>query len=194
MIPIDRPGDFNQAMMELGATVCIPNGAPHCEGCPLAAVCKAYANNCMEEYPKKAAKKARSVEKKTILILQDSEKVVLHKRENKGLLAGMYEFPWMEGYAGSRAVDNYLTGNGIMPLRIQKIKDAKHIFSHKEWHMIGYAVRVDELEPKQVGEESKDWIYIEPSETEDKYPIPSAFSAFVPYLNIRQGKERFEEE
>jgi adenine-specific DNA glycosylase len=98
----------------------------------------------------------------------------------------MYEFPWMEGHAGSRAVEKYLKENGIMPLRIQKIKDAKHIFSHKEWHMIGYQVRVDELTGMQP---MKEWLFVSPAQTEKEYPIPSAFSAYTEYLNIRQGKQ-----
>jgi len=57
--------------------------------------------------------------------------------------------------------------------------------------MIGYAVRVDELEPKTVTENTKDWIFIEPARTEKEYPIPSAFAAYVPYLNIKLGKDHF---
>ena len=71
IMPKDRPGDFNQAMMELGAMVCLPNGEPHCEECPLKENCQAYIRHCVMEYPKKAAKKARVIEERTILIIQD---------------------------------------------------------------------------------------------------------------------------
>jgi len=190
----ERPGDFNQAMMELGAMVCVPNGAPHCSECPLADICQANANHCQEQFPKKAGKKARTIEEKTILIIQDADRAALRKRPGKGLLAGMYEFPTMEGYRTAEEVVAYLTENGLKPLRIQSLEDSRHIFSHKEWHMKGYQVRVDELEPHVPGEETKDWLFIEPMETQEKYPMPSAFAAYVPYLNIKLGKDNFEQE
>ncbi len=190
VMPQDRPGDFNQAMMELGATVCLPNGEPHCQKCPLQANCQAYKNHCVMEYPKKAEKKARTIEQKTILIVQDADKAAVRKRPGKGLLAGMYEFPSLEGYCDTEEVLQYLKKRGLQPLHIQALPDSKHIFSHKEWHMKGYAVRVDELAPKSPMEEP--WLFIEPSETREQYPIPSAFAAYVPYLNIKLGKDNFE--
>ena len=186
----ERPGDFNQAMMELGATICLPNGEPHCSKCPLQENCLAYRKNCVMEYPKKADKKARTIEQKTILIVQDADKAALRKRPGKGLLAGMYEFPSLEGYCDPEEVLQYLKERGLQPLHIQKLPDSKHIFSHKEWHMKGYAVRVDELAPKTSAKEQ--WLFIEPAETREQYPIPSAFAAYVPYLNIKLGKDNFE--
>ena len=79
VIPTDRPGDFNQAMMEIGACVCIPNGAPHCEECPLQQICLAYADGTQLQYPNKAKAKERTVEEKTILIIRDAELAALHK-------------------------------------------------------------------------------------------------------------------
>ena len=188
-----RPGDFNQAMMEIGAMVCIPNGAPHCEICPLQKICLAHEMGQEEAFPKKAVKKPRTIEEKTILIIQDGEKAAIRKRPGKGLLAGMYEFPTMEGLRTAEEVVTYLSENGLESLRIQPLTDSKHIFTHKEWHMKGYQVRVDELSPRSISEETKDWLFIEPFETQEKYPVPSAFSAYVPYLNIKLGKENFEE-
>ena len=97
IMPKGRCGAFNQALMELGAMVCIPNGEPKCSECPWNDFCRAYQNRCMTEYPKKSPKKARTIEYKTILVLQDAQKAALQKRPDKGLLAGMYEFPWIEG-------------------------------------------------------------------------------------------------
>lgn len=190
IIPKDRPGDFNQAMMELGAVVCLPNGVPKCAECPLQENCKAHQNYCESEYPKKAEKKGRRIEKKTILIIQDADRTVLRKRAEKGLLAGMYEFPNMEGHCVAEEVLQYLREGGLEPLHIKALEDSKHIFTHKEWHMKGYAVRVDELASK--AKVAKDWLFIEPSQTKEQYPIPSAFAAYVPYLKIRQGKDNFE--
>lgn len=194
IMPKDRPGDFNQAMMELGACVCIPNGSPLCDVCPLSGVCLAHRNKAEQEYPKKAGKKPRIIEEKTILVLRDANRTVIRKRPGKGLLAGMYEFPSMEGFHNAEEVSAYLAGNGIHALRIQPLEDAKHIFTHREWHMKGYLVRVDELEHGCPGREAADWLYIEPSETGEKYPIPSAFSAYSKVLSIKLGKERYEEE
>ncbi len=191
VIPKDRPGDFNQAMMELGACVCIPNGAPHCGECPLAAICKAHAEGCELAYPKKASKKERAIEEKTVLVIRDENKAALKKREAKGLLAGMYEFPSIQGYRTAEEVTAYLSANGLRALRIQSLEEAKHIFTHKEWHMKGYMIRVDELAPKVLTEETADWLFIEPWETQEKYPVPTAFSAYTRYLNIKLGNEKY---
>ena len=190
----DRPGDFNQAMMEIGAMVCIPNGAPHCQDCPLKEICLAHANGVEEDFPKKASKKARAIEEKTVLIIQDADKAAIRQRPGKGLLAGMYEFPMLEGYQTAEEVLEYLSDNGLSPLRIQPLTDSKHIFTHKEWHMKGYQIRVDELRTNAPGKGAKEWLFIEPGETKEKYPIPSAFAAYVPYLNIKLGKDNFEKE
>ena len=187
VMPIDRPGDFNQAMMEIGACVCIPNGEPHCRECPLQEICKAHAEGCELQYPKKAAKKQRRIEEKTILVIRDENKAALKKRGDKGLLAGMYEFPSMEGYKTAEEVTDYLSANGIRTLRIQPLEEAKHIFTHKEWRMKGYMVRVDELAPKELTEITKDWLFIEPWQTEEKYPVPAACAAYTRYLKIKLG-------
>lgn len=182
-----RPGDFNQAMMEIGAMICIPHGQPHCSECPLKELCLAHERHCEEEYPKKAVKKKRSIEEKTVLLIQDDNCAVLRRRPSKGLLAGMYEFPMLEGYWTAEEITRYLADNGLKILRIQRLEDSRHIFTHREWHMQGYMIRVDELEPKVSSRKTADWLYVEPAETRDRYPIPSAFAAYVPYLNIRQG-------
>lgn len=187
-----RPGDFNQAMMELGAMVCVPNGKPHCEECPLQKQCQAHLEHCETDYPKKAVKKARTIENRTVLIIQDADKAALRKRPAKGLLASMYEFPCMEGEYTAEQVLEYLREEGLQPLHIKELEPSKHIFTHKEWHMKGYAIRVDELARKEFKDIGKEWVFVEPAQTQAEYPIPSAFAAYVPYLNIKQGKERFE--
>lgn len=191
VMPKDRPGDFNQALMELGAIVCIPNGAPKCGECPWEASCKAHIEGRETEFPKKAAKKARSIEKKTILVIQDAMRAAIRKRPTKGMLAGMYEFPSEEGHLSQEEVLALLKEKGLHPLRIQKLPDSRHVFTHKEWDMIGYAVRVDELEP--VGGTQEGLLFIEPSLTEKEYPIPSAYAAYTGYLQIRLGNDKFEE-
>lgn len=179
VMPKDRPGDFNQALMELGATVCIPNGAPKCGSCPWEAFCRARQEGRMAEFPKKAKKRPRSIEEKTILVIQDAERIALCKRPNRGLLAGMYEFPSLEGHCKERQVASYLKELGLSPIRIRELPPAKHIFTHKEWHMIGYLVRVDELAGMETGEMAQPFVFVEPEETRTAYPIPSAFAAYA---------------
>ena len=187
VMPGERPGDFNQALMELGATVCIPNGKPKCEVCPWEKICLAHLQGREEEFPKKEPKKKRTIEKKTILIIQDENKSALHKRPASGLLAGLYEFPNLEGHLTEKRVLEYLKKIGLEALRIQKIETSKHIFSHKEWHMIAYQIRVDELAKKGKQLEKENWIFVESKEAETTYPLPSAFSTYTKYLNIMQG-------
>lgn len=193
IMPKDRPGDFNQALMDLGAGVCLPNGAPLCGECPLSHICLAYQKGCQEEYPKKAVGKARIIEEKTILIIQDENRAAIKKRPDKGLLAGLYEFPSMEGYHTAEEVVEYLKENGLTALRIKRLTDSKHIFSHREWHMMGYQIRVDELSPKGEGTFTEDFIYMEPEKTQEEYPIPSAFAAYTPYLDIKLTGEKYKE-
>lgn len=192
VIPEERPGDFNQAMMELGACVCLPNGAPLCDDCPLCGLCLSHGEGVEREYPRRAEKKLRKVEERTVLIIRDENRAAIRRRPAKGLLAGMYEFPSLPGFCTAEEVAQYLDSNGIKALRIQPLEDAKHIFTHREWHMKAYMVRVDELEHRTPGEEIRDWIYIEPEETRERYPIPSAFEAYTKYLSIRLGKDRMD--
>lgn len=188
-MPQNRPGDFNQALMELGATVCLPNGEPKCRECPWEKLCGAHAAGNELDYPQKAPKKERKIEEKTILVLLDENKAALKKRPDKGLLAGLYEFPSLEGKASRKEVLSWLESQGLKALRIQPLPESKHIFTHKEWHMSGYLVRVDELEKMK---REKSLLFVSREETEKEYPIPSAFAAYTEYLNIRQGSRVFE--
>lgn len=189
VIPESRPGDFNQAMMELGAMVCLPNGRPKCEECPLREFCLAHERGCITDYPKKAPKKARRIEEKTVLILQDETKAALTKRDNKGLLAGFYEFPCLPGKRNADQVLAYLKELGFVSLRIKEIGEAKHIFTHKEWHMTGYCVRTDELADWREAAKKADFIFVEKEEIEKKYPLPSAYAAYARYLDLKQGAD-----
>ena len=189
VMPDDRPGDFNQALMELGAMICIPTGKPKCEQCPWETICLAHKEGREEEFPKKEPKKKRIIEKKTILIVQDENKSALRKRPKKGLLAGLYEFPNLEGHQSEKRVLEYLKGIGLGVLRIQKMESSRHVFSHKEWDMVAYRIRVDELAGKGKALEEENWIFVESREAEKNYPLPSAFAAYTKCLNIRQGSD-----
>lgn len=177
IIPKNQAGEFNQALMELGATVCVPNGEPLCRECPWRKFCRARLEDKIEEIPVKTAKKARRIEKKTVFVIKQQKNIILRKREKKGLLAGMYEFPNTEGNLSEDEALAWIKEQKLSPLRIQKLEEAKHIFSHVEWHMTGYEVWVDELEEDKSG-----MLYVDVEKAKEKYPIPAAFAAYVKYM------------
>lgn len=173
VIPKGAASDFNQGLIELGAIVCVPNGEAKCDECPIQTLCRAKKQGIQMELPVKAKAKARRIEKRTVLIFKDEQKVALKKRPKKGLLAGLYELPNIEGYLTQEEVIQYGKSKGLMPIRVKRLEAAKHIFSHVEWHMIGYEVVVDELEK----ESDDDLIFADKTEVMEKYPIPTAFFA-----------------
>ncbi len=185
VIPEGRASDFNQGLIELGAIVCVPNGKPRCEDCPAEAWCLAKKEDRIHEIPVKTKSKDRRIEKRTVLIFKDGEKIAIRKRPKKGLLAGLYEFPNVEGYLTMKEVTSYSKFVGVMPIKIRKLESAKHIFSHIEWHMIGYEIRVDELEEiqlEQIGENEEEFgelIFSLVEEIQERYPIPTAFQAYT---------------
>lgn len=176
VIPADSPSDFNQGLIELGAIVCVPNGEPKCQECPVAHLCRAREEGRISEFPVKKKAKARRIEDKTILVFRDDEEIAIGKRDKKGLLAGLYELPNVPGHLSRKEVENYCKEIGLLPIRIKKLPAAKHIFSHVEWHMIGYDIRVDELEKTN----KKEFLFIHPGEIEKTYPIPAAFEMYMP--------------
>lgn len=188
LIPIDAASDFNQGLIELGAIVCVPNGVPKCSECPLAHLCKAHERGIEMELPIKSKAKDRRIEKKTVFIFQDGDHVAIKKRPSKGLLAGLYELPNVEGYLTEDEAIEYSKKIGLLPLRIQKLEDGKHIFSHVEWQMTGYQIRVDELENSC----TEKMLFVHPEEIQAEYPIPAAFETYVKYVDVKIGQDKFE--
>ena len=182
VIPRDAAGDFNQSLIELGAVVCLPNGEPRCGSCPVSHLCLAHEQGRETEFPVKKKAKKRRIENRTVLLFRDAQKTAIRKRPAKGLLAGMYEFPNREGRMTYDEVVGYGKSLGLTPVRIRKLGNAKHIFSHVEWHMTGYEILVDELE-KSMADENKqkgNIIFAEIRQLQEEYPIPSAFEAYMP--------------
>ncbi len=186
------PGALNQAMMELGATVCVPNGAPLCGECPWQEVCLAKKENRTGEIPVKSRAKARKIEARTVLILRDGDKVAIKKRPKKGLLAGLYELPNVEGALAQEEALALVKQMGFAPVRIEKLAPAKHIFSHVEWHMGGYAVLLEGTDTEQISPDGG-LLFVEAEDAKERYAIPSAFAAYAGYMNIRLGNDRFAE-
>ena len=187
VIPADAVSDFNQGMIELGAIVCVPNGEPKCDICPVANFCRAHAEGREMELPVKTKGKERRIEKRTVLIFRDGDTAAIRKRPQKGLLAGLYELPNVDGEWSQDEVIAYSKSIGLTPVRVKALGKAKHIFSHVEWQMTGYLIQVDELEKNCL----EPMIFLHPDEVQESYPIPAAFEAYISYLNIRLGQDKY---
>ena len=163
--------DLTQGLMELGEVVCIPNGAPLCEKCPLGTLCEAAKRGIQEELPKRMPKKERRIEEKTVLILTDGTRFALGKREDKGLLAGLWELPSLPGKLSAGETGRILTERGIRWEKILPAGDAVHLFSHVEWRMTGYRVLLSDRPP--------DYAFPDREELFRDYAVPSAFRRYL---------------
>ena len=141
---IDRedPGTWNQAMMDLGATVCLPNGAPLCARCPGRSLCAAYREGMTEALPVRAEKKKRRAEERTVFLLWRGGKLAVRRRSGTGLLAGLTEFPNVPGNLDEAGARIALAGWGLRVKSLAPCGTAKHVFTHVEWQMKGYAASV----------------------------------------------------
>ncbi|MDO5717086.1 MAG: A/G-specific adenine glycosylase [Tissierellia bacterium] len=162
----DHPGDFNEALMDLGATICLPQG-PECEDCPVTDHCEALAHGEVSSYPPKIQKKKRKKEKWTVLHIHWDGKILIEKRGATGLLAGLYQYPNVEGHWKKERVENYVRSLGMVPAHIEKIKKVGHIFTHVEWDMWVYEIHV-----RRGAEEL---LFVSEEDLTHKYSIPTAF-------------------
>ena len=167
------PRIFNQALMELGALVCVPNGEPCCSACPWQGFCRAHLEKLTDRIPVRTKAKKRRVEERTVFVIRDGDQVALRKRPSKGLLAGMYELPNCLGWLSGEEALSYVRELGVEPVRIRPLAEAKHIFSHVEWQMKGYGVLVEDPHGNPDG-----LVFAEVSDARDRYALPSAFSAY----------------
>ncbi len=173
----ERSGDFNQSLMELGALICLPNGKPLCKQCPVMHICKAFHNNTIAQIPVKPARKERKIEERTILFLDYQGTYAIRKRAPKGLLAGLWEYPGLEGKLSRQELSEILMRDTLLPLEILSMGEAKHVFSHVEWHMIGYYIKLSTI-PAQLNGCVLDCIWAGEDQIKKVYSIPSAFHAF----------------
>lgn len=172
-LPKERPGDFNQGIMEIGAKICLPNGEPLCDQCPIQEFCQAKAKGREQNFPVTKAKKARVIEAMTVFLLRQDEKVLLEKRPSQGILAGQWQFPMQAGHLSQEEGQEWLESLGFKVTAIHLGKEAKHIFSHKEWHMISYEVEVFPIVRET--EVTMDWF--SPKDL-DVIALPTAFKVF----------------
>ena len=138
-----RPGDYNQALMDLGAAVCTPK-SPKCDACPVAGHCRAFAEDAALEYPHKRPPTVKKQQDRTILLMYENGKLLVRRRP-KGLLGGLYEFVAVEGHFDDGAdLIAALEDRGFAGVRlIRPLPEAKHVFTHLVWRMRGWQAECD---------------------------------------------------
>ena len=176
LLPEERVGDFNQSLMELGAKVCLP-GAPKCLLCPLIAYCEGYREGIAAELPVKAPKPERREENKTVLILRAGDRIYLRRRPDTGLLAGMWEFPNLEGHLTEGELADRLTE----ALSILPLPASRHGFTHIEWKLHAFLIDLPQAESSFCKDEEGVWATF--AEIDAKYAIPGAFKAYTRRLH-----------
>lgn len=181
VMPEGRSGDFNQALMELGALICLANTAPKCSECPLSFCCEAYEKNLINLIPVKKAKPCRKIEKKTVFILRCGEEYALRRRPSNGLLSSLFEFYNVEGHLSKAACKQHLVQQNMQASDIMPLPNAKHIFTHLEWHMQGYDVTLMQKPPCEA------LVWAKKEEIQKIYSVPSAFKAYLKHLSSFWG-------
>lgn len=178
-ISADRPGDFNQAMMDLGNKICTPT-SPACGDCPLREDCSAHEANCAEDYPKRTPKKKQREEDLTLLLLDLGGRYLIEKRPG-GLLASMWGFPMVKGHIKEEDVLKLLAEENFAAPSAEKVAAYRHVFSHRIWNVWVYYAKVDAL---FAAEDDRTWTTAE--ELKGLYAVPSAFS---PALEVIYGMD-----
>ncbi len=168
----DDAGNFNEGLMELGETVCLPNGRPACEKCPLKESCTAFRRQLTDELPVREKKQQRRQEKKTVLLLVSEQgRLAIEKRPEKGLLSGLYQLPNMSGHLAEEEIRAALESKGLIVREVLSVGGAKHIFTHIEWLMQGFRV--------QAGSETPEYRWVTKKELSEQYALPTAFKYFM---------------
>ena len=166
LYPAGRAGDFTQALMELGALLCLPNGRPRCGDCPAAAFCAGCASGHPEALPVKPPKKPRRQERRRIWLLLSPAGVLLRRRPARGLLAGLWELPGGPPEAPFPLPE--LEPAGWIPAG-----EGRHIFSHVEWQMEAILGTLEDAPPLPAG-----WRWADRAALDGEVALPSAFAPF----------------
>ena len=171
----ERAGLLTEGIMELGETVCLPNAAPRCESCPLRELCRACARGETARYPVKSPPRPRRIEERTVLLLCCGGRFAVRKRADTGLLAGMWEFPSLDGFLDAAQAEAAVRARGGAVLSVARAGAAKHVFTHVEWHMRGYRI--------ELAAELPGLVWRTPAELGADCPIPTALRAFQKRLS-----------
>ena len=164
-------GDFTQALMELGATVCGPNRKPDCENCPCREFCGSAIHGTAEKFPVKLPKKAKREEEKTVFILSCDDLIAIQKRGNSGLLADLWQFPNVPGKLETTLALEAVEKMGLKPKNLIRQVERSHIFTHIVWQMRGYYLEVDAPEG--------DFVWLSRQQIESDAALPTAFRQFL---------------
>lgn len=162
---------LTQAFMELGAMVCIPNGVPKCQDCPLKEVCLAYRRDTWNKLPVRKEKKKRKIEEKTVFILHDGNQYGIRKRGSKGLLADMWEFYHVDTRLDARQAVEYVSERGFEPVLLEKEIPYTHIFTHVEWRMTAYYI--------ECRRKKEELLWVDKDAFDTMYALPSAYKVFL---------------
>lgn len=163
----DRAGDFTQALMELGATICGPNRTPDCGHCPCKEFCLGYAQGVAKELPVKTPKKGRRTEEKTVYLLRCGDRYALQKRPDKGLLAGLWQLPETTGMLN---VSEAVVALALPVKEIYRQLDKNHIFTHIEWKMRCFYL--------EITEKTADFQWYTAEEIQNSTALPTAYRQF----------------
>ncbi len=167
-----RCGILTQAIMELGATVCIPNGEPHCDVCPLRELCRSWKNQTYHLLPVRKPKAPKKKVPVTVMIMCYNGYYAVCQRPLYGLLAGLWEFPNLEQRMTDQEVIHQAETWGCKPVSITRTLDQIHVFTHRQWEMKGYYIECEN--PSNLFQ----WKRM--AEIQAKLTVPSAFQKFFP--------------
>ena len=174
------PALFNQGLMELGQTVCLPNGSPRCQQCVWSVNCTAARENTTGSIPFRSSLKQRKIRERTVLVIRDGSSFLLRKRPAEGLLAGLYEFPGYDGHLSRKEALHEAEKLSLAPLTVKALPDAKHVFTHLEWHMKAYEITVAEITSVPDG----NYILAKKKELAG-LAVPSAFRTYTDWYSLR---------
>lgn len=172
---------FTEAIMELGENVCIPNGEPRCDLCPISHLCRAHEGRIETFFPIKSPKKPRRIEPRTLLIPTYENIYYIRQRPPHGLLASLYEFVGIDGHLNEEQLQNAIAGMCDIPLDVERLNDGKHIFTHIEWHMQGFLLHLTSPLPEEIVEKYQ-LIGATLKDMKEIYSIPTAFKMFLSQL------------
>ncbi|MEW6698187.1 MAG: A/G-specific adenine glycosylase [Bacillota bacterium] len=169
MFPAEQASDFTQALMELGALICLP-ASPKCSGCPIRQHCKACKGNLQQTLPIKQKKPLQKRVHRLIALIQQEDRILMNKRPAEGLLGGLWEFPGVEGKSKQEFIEKFKIKYGIDILPGSHWMDAKHEFTHLIWEMKVYQCRTNP--PGMINEAGLRWM---PLRQLNIIAIPTAF-------------------
>lgn len=174
--PSNAPGDYNEALMELGALICTP-GTPNCEACPLAKLCAAREKGIANKLPVKATAKPKEIVPVCVVVVQYGLNTLLVQRPKKGLLAGLWGPFTTEGEYSEKEVLKILEKKCCKAKMIKKLPVAEHVFTHKVWKLYGWECEAEETEGLPQG-----MVWATAEEIEKTYSVPNAFKAYLPFM------------